>query len=283
MTNKAVRKAVLQIALFITLVVAANAIKPFSPGNVVMHTLAAARSFAFVLPDAAVERIEQANYLAEAYGKSLLDGNGSSPIGSPRNTFHFSVLASNLSGRSSESLDEAEIKDVKIGEPAKKPTMRRPARRLKRDDHDDAAEKSKEIAVLPVIPAVESIATAKPVRLPAFQPDVMKARAIPASVRWPLPPQLLKCGKVEIQTVKLTAWIQQLPTLSDQKIAFLLTIKPVSVAPQCREAKEVKAAETEEAESSVETITGPQEEMFFGETFVAPLSTSPVPECIRLP
>jgi len=280
MTNKAVRKAVLQIAFFVTLVVTANAIKPFSPGNVVMHTLTAARSFSFALPDAAVERIELANYLAEAYGKSLLDGDLSTPINSSRNTFHSSLTASNPFGVSSEPLEEAEIKDVKSDEAAKKPATRRTLRRLKRDAHDDAAEKSKEIAVLPVVPTAESIAMAKPVRLPAFQPDVIKARAIPASVRWPLPVQSPQCNKAELRVVKLTALIQQLQTLSDQKVAFLLTIKPVAVIPQCHEVKEIV---TEEAESAAETTVGPQEEMLFGETFADPMAAPLAPECTRLP
>src|ERR1051326_2132265 len=174
MTNNAVRKAVIQVALVVALVLAANAIKPFSLGNVAMHTLAAARSFSFVLPEAAVERIEHANYLAQAYGKSWLDGGGNNSTWTKENALRSGLLASNISA---ESFDEGETKDEKAEEPARKPTApKRSSRHVKHDGHDDHDEvsecntKSQEVARLPVLPPVtatfDSIAMVQPMRLP---------------------------------------------------------------------------------------------------------------------
>lgn len=295
MTNKAVRKAVIQIALLITLVVTANAIKPFSLGNVALHTLAAAQSFSFVLPDAAAERIEQANYLAQAYGRSLFDGDGSNSIWPSQNVLSAGLLASNFSGEPpvETGIVEAEIKDVDSCEPGRKSApAKRPVRRVKpgmaRGDHDEApagGAKAKEVAR----PAVQSIAMLEPAFLHKAEPGsglTTNARFIPASVQLPLPvssPRLNDCGKTEVKIAKLSAAPRELPNPPYVKISLLLAPQTVFVISRCSQKVEKKDAETEEAETSTETTVGP-EEMLFGETFADPMAqppATPTPECPR--
>jgi hypothetical protein len=297
MTNKAVRRAVLQIALLVTLVATANAIKPFSPGNVMLHTLGTARSFSFVLPSVAVERIEQANYLAQAYGKGLLDGSGSNSIWAPQNAFQSSqleLLAASLSGEPSV---EAEIKDVEsCGTGKKHAPAKRAVRRLRpgtRDDREEAAGSSKAKEV--TRPAVQSVAMTQPEPLPAFltpalltvedaELNLTGARLIPTSGKFPLPAasKLGNCGQAEVQVVKLTATVRELPILPNVPtvtVSLLLMPQPATLISRCREPKPVLVeTETEEAASSTETTVGPQEE-FFGETFSDPMATPAPPGC----
>ncbi|MEP7342037.1 MAG: hypothetical protein ABI977_30175 [Acidobacteriota bacterium] len=295
MANKAARKVILQIAILITLVVTANAIKPFSPGNVALHTLATARSFSFVLPEVAVERIEQANYLAQAYGKSLFDGDGSTPVWSSKNTFQSSqfgqFVAANFSAEPSAA---AEIKDVEsCGTGKKSSTAKRQVRQMKpggRNNHDDApasSAKAKEVAR----PEAQSVAMLQPVRLPALPADdelgLMRARIIPASFQLPLPISLLKldaCGKTEVKIAKLVATFRELPNLPNVQVSLWLVPQTVTVISRCSEEKPVKAEEVEEVESSSGTTVGP-EEFFFGETFSDPMAQplAPLtPECPRI-
>lgn len=295
MTNKAVRKVILQIAILITLVVTANAIKPFSPGNVVLHTLATARSLSFVLPGVAVERIEQANYLAQAYGKSLFDGDGSNPVWSPKNTLQSSqfgqLVAANFSAEPSAA---AEIKDVELcGTGKKSAPAKRQARPMKpggrnnRDDVPAGSAKAKEVAR----PEVQSVAMAQPVLLPALLADdelgLMRARIRPASFQLPLPissPKLDACGKTEVKIARLVATFQELPNLPNVKVSLWLMPQTVTVISRCSEQKPVKAEEAEEAESSSGTAVGP-EELLFEETFSDPMAQSPAPlapECPRI-
>ena len=291
MANKAVRRAVIQISIFILLAVTANAIKPFSPGNVILHTLSAAQSLSFVLPNAAAEKIEQANYLAQAYGKSIFDGKRSNSW-SPQNTLQLSQPAAQLelltASLSSEPSVEAEIKDVEMCPGKKSAPAKRQVRHLKpgvvRGDRDEAAgsAKAKEI----VRPTVQSVAQVEPA--PFRQSlsgnnisDTMETRIIPASVRFPLPvstQKLTDCGKTEVKIVQLTAALRELPNLPTVKVSLMLLPQTVTVISRCREEKRIKTEiteEAEEAESSTETTIGPEEQSF-GEMFAAPLAK---PEC----
>jgi len=293
MTNKAVRRAVLQIALLVTLVATANAIKPFSPGNVMLHTLGTARSFSFVLPSAAVERLEQANYLAQAYGKGLLDGSGSNSIWAPQNAFQssqFELLAANLPGEPSV---EAEIKDVEsCGTGKKHAPTKRAVRRLRpgsRDDREAAAGSSKAKEV--TRPTVHSLAMAQPEPLPALlkvddsELNLTGDRLVPTSVKFPLSAAFSKpgnCGQAEVQVAKLTAMVRELPILPNMPsvtVSLLLLPQPTTLISQCREPKQVQVqTEAEEAASSTETTVGPQED-FFGETFSDPMAMPTPPGC----
>jgi hypothetical protein len=67
MLSKAIPRALLLLAL----IVAANAAKPISTSSVTRHLLRTAQSFSFLLPAAALNRLAQANYLAEALGRGL--------------------------------------------------------------------------------------------------------------------------------------------------------------------------------------------------------------------
>jgi hypothetical protein len=261
----------------------------------VLHTLAAARSFSFVLPGVAVERIEQANYLAQAYGKSLFDGDGSNPVWSSRNTFQSrqfgQLVAANFSAEPSAA---AEIKDVELCGTGKKsaPAKRqgrqiKPGARNNRDDTPAGSAKAKEVAR----PAVQSVAMIQPALLPALPTDdelgMMRARIIPASFQLPLPISSLKldpCGKTEVKIAKLVATLQDLPNLPNVKVSLLLMPQTVTVISRCREEKPVEAEEVEEVESSAGTTVGP-EDFLFGETFSDPLAQplAPVtPECPRI-
>lgn len=293
MTNKAVSKAVIQIALVIGLVLTANAIRPISPGNVVLHTLAAARSLSFVLPNAAVERIENANYMAQAFGMSFFDGDGKNSIWTKESILtpglKSGLLASN---NSADSVEEAEIKDVTSSEGAKKQSpAKRPNRRVSHDERGDREEvassspQSLEIAHLPVMPPVvaafDTIAMAQPVKLPVFKTMPIKARAIPASMKFPLavlPSKLTSCPLIEVREVKLIALIQQSPKL---KVDVLMP-QSATISLQCHEEEKVEKVEKTEAEEATMT-TGPEEEFFFAQPNSTSFTTTTVPERIRLP
>jgi hypothetical protein len=292
MTNKAVSRVVIQVALVFGLVLAANAIRPFSPSNVALHTLASARSFSFLLPDGAVERIEQANYLAQTFSRGLFEQNDNNPIWTGEDLLKAGFLASNASAK---SLDDAEIKDIKPGEatrkqsPAKRSTRR--VRQDNRNNHDDVSaldsnsnEAGRLLESLPVAPAMDSVAMAQPVvRLPVFKPMPAKANLTPASVMFSLPTlpaKLNSCKTIEVKEVKLIALIQQSQRSSKLKVDMLAT-QPAKISLQCRE--EEKAV-TEEAESALETTTiGPEEVVFFDQRATGPFFAAPVPERIKLP
>lgn len=286
MGNKAVSKAVIQVVLVIGLVLAANAIKPFSPGNLVLHTLSSARSLSFVLPSGAVKRIEHANYLAQTFGKGLLDGDKSNSIWNQENGFKSGLLASN---EAPGSFDDAEIKDVKPGEPAKKsPTAKRALRRVKPDNRDNQSEVAAsdknasriehQIASLPVFPAIDSVAMVQPVSLPVFKPTPTKAMFTLPSV----PAKLNSCKTIEVKEVKLIALIQQSQQTPKLKIDMLAT-QPTKISLQCREEEKVITEEAESAVEATNTTTGPQEELFFNQPFGMSLMATPVPECPKFP
>lgn len=292
MTNKAVSKIVIQVALVFGLVLAANAIRPFSPSNVALHTLASARSFSFLLPDGAVKRIEQANYLAQTFSRGLFEQNDNNPIWTEEGLLKAGFLASNASAK---SFDDAEIKDIKPGEATRKPsTAKRATRRVRqnnRNNHDEvsasdsnSSEARRLMEALPAAPAIDSVAMIQPVRLPVFRPMPAKANLTPVSAMFSLPvlpAKLNSCKTIEVKEVKLIALIQQSQRSSKLKVDMLAT-QPAKISLQCRE--EEKAV-TEEAESVLETTTttGPEEDLFFDQGATGPFFSAPVPECIKLP
>lgn len=292
MANKAVSKVVTQVALVFGLVLAANAIKPFSPGNLTSHTMASARSFSFLLPDGAVKRIEQANYLAQTFSRGLFEQSDNNSMWTREGLLKSGFLASNASA---ESLDDAEIKDIKPGDTAKKPSpAKRATRRVRQDSrnhHDEASasnsgstEVGRRIQRLPFAHAIDSVAMIQPVQLPIFRPMPAKADLTPASAMFSLPllpAKLNSCKTIEVKEVKLIALIQQSQRSSKLKVDMLAT-QPAKISLQCRE--EEKAV-TEEAESVLETTTttGPEEELFFDQRATGPFFSAPVPERVKLP
>lgn len=290
MTNKAVSKAVLQVALVITLVVTANAIKPFSVGNVALHTLAAARSFSFVLPDAAVEKIEHANFLAEVYGGNIFDDDGKNSIWATNEILKSGLLATRISPT---LFDGAEIKDVTPKDPARKSSpVKRAGHRVKhgRDGNDEisgsAPKTAPRMVMPPPAPAYDSLAMIQPMRLPVFNPRSVKALSLPASLSLPLSGWLAKpgnCNQVEVKAVKLIALIQQTPKLK----VDLVTSQPTTISLQCRQEEKV---EPEESKALIDTTIGPEEEFFFEQDAVtpfasmpAPFADLPAPSCTTLP
>nr|MDQ3010126.1 hypothetical protein [Acidobacteriota bacterium] len=257
-----------------------------------MHTLSAAQSLSFVLPNAAVERIEQANYLAQAYGRSLFDGNGSDSIWSRQNTFQSGQLALMAASFTIEPSAEAEIKDVEVCPGKKSAPAKRQVRHLKpgivRTDHAEAAGSAKAKAV--VGPTMQSVAAVEPALytptlFPRGDSDLMGTRSIstwPASVQLPLLvslPTITDCGKAEVKIVKLTAAIRELPNLPTVKVSLLLMPQAFTVVSRCHEEKRIKIEVTEEAEeveSSAETTVGPEEQVF-GETFADPMAMPSIP------
>jgi hypothetical protein len=292
MGNKAVSKAVIQVALVIGLVLAANAIKPFSPGNLMLHTLSSARSLSFALPSAAVKTIEHANYLAQTFGKGLLDGDRKNSIFLQESAFTSGLLASTVSV---ESLDGAEIKDVPSCGPAKKQSpAKRQTRRVRqesRDNHNElsasdlnASRIERQIASLPAGPAIDSVAMVQSERLPVSKLMPIKAHLTQPAVTFPLsavPARLNSCKTIEVKEVKLIALIQQSNQSPKLKVDIQAT-QPAKVTLECREEGKVV---TEEAESVFEstTATGPQEELFSDQPFGASFMPAPVPECPKFP
>lgn len=294
MTNKAVRKAVAQIAFVIGLVLTANAIRPISPVNLTLHTLAAARSFSFVLPAAAVERIENANYLAQVLGESFFDRDRDNSVWA-KEAISAAGLKSGLLALndSADSSEEAEIKDVTCGESAKKQSpAKRPNRRLKHEDPGNQEEvarsssQSYKTADLPVLPPVvasfDTIAMAQPVNLPVIKSLSNNIRAIPASMKLPLsglPSKLTSCPLIEVKEVKLIALIQQSPKMK----VDVLTPQPATISLQCHEEEKVEKTEAEEATSAAGTATGPEEEFFFAQPNTTLFMTSGIPDRPRFP
>jgi hypothetical protein len=287
MGNKAVSKAVIQVALVIGLVLAANAIKPLSPGNLALHTLSSARSFSFVLPSAAVEKIEHVSLLAQAYSKSLSDSDKSDTIWIKESVMKSGLLASNNPER---LFDDAEIKDVKSSGPAKKSSpAKRSSRRVKHDSRDnqsevigydaEAGDTGERPVALPVVSAFDKVAMVQPMSLPAFRPMPVKARLTPASVMFPLsalPAKLNSCKTIEVREVKLIALIQQSQQSSKLKVDVLAT-QPAKISLQCREEEKVITEEAGPVVETNSTTTGPEEELFFDQ----PHASAPVPECTR--
>ncbi len=275
-------KILFRTLLIAVLVVTAHTIKPFSFGNITLYALGAARSFSFVMPEAAVERIEHANILAQTYGKRLLDGEAS--IWTSEDVMRSGLVAFAAPAASFEGVEVAEIaeiKDVKSCDQDKKTSPKRPVRRIKRDAtrDDDSAAKSNDIARLPESPVVETIAMPQPVDLPVYQPRVIKARFVPQSIRLAMPtlPNVIPCDKPEIKKAAQIAFVMQ---ASKMKVELMVMPK-APVVSQCRDA-DVK--EVEFAEEVVETTSGPEEEYFFEPAPpAAPLSLPMVEECIRIP
>ncbi|MGE0885668.1 MAG: hypothetical protein AB7P14_19135 [Blastocatellales bacterium] len=268
-------KIFIRTLLVAVLVVTAHVIKPFSFGNVTLHALGAARSFSFVMPEAAVERIEYANYLTQAFGKRLFDGDDDHIWTSE------DVLRSNLVAFTSEAstLDDAEIRDVKSYEPAKKTAPKRQVRRLKRDDShdgDSTSARSNEIAELPEAPFFEMVAMLKPVDLPVYQPRATKTTYAPTVITWSRS-NSSDCESSEIKTAVQLAFILQ---STKRKVELTLMPKPATIISQCRDGE---AKEVETGGEIIETTSGPEEEFFAEPAPVAPLAAVPmVQECIRI-
>jgi len=268
-------KIFIRTLLVAVLVVTAHVIKPFSFGNVTLHALGAARSFSFVMPEAAVERIEYANYLTQAFGKRLFDGDDDHIWTSE------DVLRSDLVAFTSEAatLDDAEIRDVKSYEPAKKTAPKRQVRRLKRDDShdgDSTSARSNEIAELPEAPVFEMVAMLKPVDLPVYQPRATKTTYAPTVITWSRS-NSSDCESSEIKTAVQLAFILQ---STKRKVELTLMPKPATIISQCRDGE---AKEVETGGEIIETTSGPEEEFFAEPAPVAPLAAVPmVQECIRI-
>lgn len=116
MTGQAVIRLVFVIALMIT----AHAIRPFSLDNVTTHLLSTARSFSFVLPEAAVASIEHANFLAAALGVGAREAQDASAMSLINPTPAQNVLA------------DVQIAPEEMGQPAKKSKLVRRPGALKR-------------------------------------------------------------------------------------------------------------------------------------------------------
>lgn len=267
-------KIVIRTLLVAVLVVTAHVIKPFSFGNVTLHALSAARSLSFVMPESAVERIEYANYLAQTFGKRLLDGNDDAVWTSE------DVLRSGLVAFAAPapSLDDAEIRDVKSYEPAKKTAPKRQVRRIKRDDTRDEGSttaRSNDIAQLPEAPAFETVAMLQPVDLPVYQPRVIKTLYAPAAITWS-GSNSNGCESSEIKTAVQLAFILH---STKRKVELTLMPRTATIISQCRDAE---VSEVETAEEIIETTSGPEEEFFAEPTPIAPLALPMVQECIRI-
>lgn len=294
MSKKAVSKAVIQVALVIGLVLAANAVRPFSFSNLALHTLSSARSLSFVLPEAAVERIEQATYLAQTFGKSFLDGASDAPCWPNGKGLKSDVLAMN---DALESFDGADIKDVKPGAPAKKnaPVKRSP-RRVRQESRNNSHEASvretppdgttRWVERRPMTTETDSVAMVHPVSLPIYRPTRGKAYLTTAGLSISaLPAKLNSCKTIEVKEVKLIALIQQTSQAAKLKIG-LVAEQPTKISLQCREEEKTfteEAGSVTEATSGASSSAGPEEEFFFEQPSVAPSLAIPQPECRRVP
>lgn len=278
-------KAFIRTILVAVLVVTAHTIKPFTFGSVTLQALGTARSLSFVMPETAAERIEHAHYLAYIYGKGLFDDTPWTQQ---------NLLQSNLVAiaNSVETMDDADIKDVKPGDLNRKPTPKRPIKRIKRDenrDEDSECTKNAEIANLPNKPSVKTISQLTP----DYQPRMVKAGFISTAVRSELiKPMVMRldCGVAELSEIKTIALIHHLPNLrklENLKVQLVLVSQPASLTAACRDAS-VTRVETTEAE----IVIGPEEQLDEAaaaeeqEMAPAPLpvvSIPRTPECIRIP
>lgn len=246
-------KIAIRTLLIAALVVTAHTIKPFSINNVGLKALGTAKSFSFALPEAAAERIEHAYYLAQTYGKGLFDDDAAS-LWTKQNVFKTQLVAF---ANSVELDDNADIKDVKSGDPSKKPAQRR-AKRIKRDENRDEesnCSKNSEVTKLPEVRATKAVKLTTPPNLLAYQHKAMTTL-------------YLSSGR--------------LPNLTSLKVGWILIAKPAAINPTCREADSIKV---ESVEAPIDFVVGPEEELFFAEPnqIALPAPTVAMPECIRLP
>ncbi len=246
-------KIAIRTLLIAALVVTAHTIKPFSFNNVALKALGTAKSLSFALPEAAAERIEHAYYLAQTYGKGLFDDDAAS-LWTKQNVFKTQLVAF---ANSVELDDNADIKDVKSGDPSRKPSQRR-AKRIKRDENRDEesnCSKNSEVAKLPEVRAIKAVKLALPPNLLAYQQKAM------TTLYW-------SSGRF--------------PNLTSLKVGWLLIAKPAAMSSACREADSLN---TESVEAPVDIVVGPEEELFFAEPnpIAPPAPTVTMPECIRIP
>ncbi len=246
-------KIVIRTMLVAALVVTANAIKPFSFGNVTLHALGAVRSLSFAMPEAAAERVKYAHYLAQTYGKGLFDDDADS-VWFKRNLLRSEFVAF---ANSVDPNENAEIKDVKSADQSKKTAQKRPVKRIKRDenrDEDSSCSKTNEIAQLPEAPTFKTVALVPPANVvAAYQPKMM------------------------------TALIQPSRGMLNLKVGWVVISKPAMATSLCRDAG---ATKTEIIEAPIEIVIGPEEEeenTIAEPEQVAPPAPPTVPECIRIP
>lgn len=268
-------KNIVRILLVAVLVITAHIIKPFSPGNVALHALSAARSLSFVMPESAVERIEHANFLAQTFGKRLLDENEATIWNSE------DVLRSGLVAFAAPapSIENAEIRDIRPADSDKKTLPKRSVRRIKREDNretDSGCSKSNDVARLPEAPAFETVAFLHPMELPVYKPRVVRSRFAP--VRSLNLTELSDCSFNEVRISKLIAVVEKAANLKVE--LMVMPKKPASIVSQCTETE----SEKKEREAIVETTSGPDEEEFFFEPNASgPLAMPQTEECLRIP
>ncbi len=280
-------KVFIRTILIVVLVFTAHTVKPFTFGNVTLQALGTARSLSLVMPEAAAERIEHAHHLAYIYGKGLFDDTPWTQQ---------NMLQSNLMAfaNSVETMIDADIKDVKPGDLNRKPTPKRPVKRIKRDenrDEDSECTKNAEIANLPNKPSVKTISSLTP----NYQPRIVKAGFISTAVRSELiKPMIMRldCGVAELSEIKTIALIHHLPNLhklENLKVQLVLVSQPASLTAVCRDASVTKVETTE---ATAEIVVGPEEQ--FDEAAAEeeqemapappPVASIPrMPECIRIP
>lgn len=238
-------KIVIRTLLVAALLVTAHTIKPFSLNNVALQALGTARSLSFALPGTAAENIEHAYYLAQTYGKGLFDDDAAS-LWTKQNLFQPGLVAI---ANSVELDGDAEIKDVKSADSARKPTQKRSVKRIRRDDTRDEESNCSKNIELPQVHTTKAVALVPPPSVMAYQSRLIAAFYSHAN-RLP--------GVTRIKA----DWVQ---------------LKPVVLTSACREAEQVQV---EFVEAPVENTTGP-EELFFAEPAPAPQIS--MPECIRIP
>lgn len=281
MASKAFIRTIIVVVLFVT----AHTIKPFTFGSVTLQALGTARSLSVVMPEIAAEHIEYAHHLASIYGKGLFDETPWTQQ---------NLLQSNLVAfaNSVETLDDADIKDVKPGDLNRKSIPKRPIKRIKRDenrDDDSDCNKNSEIAKLPQSGSGSTISYLTPIA----KTRLLKAGYITTAVRSELANHKLvqlDCGIIELPEIKAVALIHHLPKSlkSDNlKIQLVLISQPASLTAVCRDASVTKV----ETEATAEIVVGPEEQLDEAaaeEQEMAPapqalISVPRTPECIRIP
>lgn len=240
-------KIVIRTLLVAALLVTAHTIKPFSLNNVALQALGTARSLSFALPGTAAENIEHAYYLAQTYGKGLFDDDAASLWTKP-NMFQPGLVAV---ANSVELDGDAEIKDVKSADSARKPTQKRSVKRIRRDDTRDEESNCSKNSELPQVHTIKALALVPPRSVLAYQSRLIAAVYSHAN------------GAPGVAKIKAD-WVQ---------------VKPALMISSCREAEQVQIEVTE---APFEVTTGPQEELFFAEPAPAPPQVA-MPECIRIP
>lgn len=284
MASKAFIRTIIVVVLFVT----AHTIKPFTFGSVTLQALGTARSLSVVMPEIAAEHIGYAHHLASIYGKGLFDETPWTQQ---------NLLQSNLANlvafaNSVETLDDADIKDVKPGDLNRKSTPKRPIKRIKRDenrDDDSDCNKNSEIAKLPQSISGSAISYLTPIAKPRLLKDGYITTAVRSELANPKLMQL-DCGIIELPEIKAVALIHHLPKSlkSDNlKIQLVLISQPASLTAVCRDASVTKV----ETEATAEIVVGPEEQLDEAaaeEQEMAPapqalISIPRTPECIRIP